>query len=145
MLDTKAIDDEKKALQVLAEQVQQCKDDDERNLLIAEIQKTAAKLQELCDNLQAEADKIMENAPKTNVDFTAVVEVVLTPEQRKRVLERTGIDVPSVKIPDPTGKLTENMQHVEPSFVEQCAIDQAKQFKALVEDANAGIQDADGE
>jgi len=138
-LDTTKIDDERKALQILAEAAQNCKDDDERDMLMQEIHKSAEKLQALCDELQAEADKIAENAAVAKVDFEAVVEVVLTPAQRQRVLEKTGIEVPSVRIPDPDGTLTHNMQHIEPDFIEQAAIKQAEAFKSMVDDANIEV------
>lgn len=133
-LDTSKIEEERKALQILADAAQTCSDD-ERSLIMQEIQKSAANLQKLCDELQAEADKIAEANPAKKIDFEAVVEVVLTPEQRKRVLEKTGIDVPSVRIQDPDATLTKNMAHIEPDFIEQSAIAQAERFKSLVEDA----------
>ena len=138
MLDTSAIDNERKALQLLTEQVQQCSDD-ERDFLMNEIHKSAEKLQKMCDELQAKADEIAATAPKPQVDLEAVVEVVLTREQRDRVLAQTGIDVPSIRIPDPTAALTKNMVHIEPEFVEKCAIEQAERFKMLVEDANTEL------
>ena len=105
--DTTDIENEQKALQLLANEVQNTKDDDTRDMLIAEIQKSAQKLQEMCQELQARADQF--KPPQTDVNIDAVVEVVLTPEQRRRVLEATGIDVPSVRIPDPNATLTKNM------------------------------------
>lgn len=133
-LDMTAVENERKALEVLANEVQHAKDDDERDALVAEIQKTAAKLENLCKDLQAEADGMK---PETERDskLDAVVEVVLTKEQRKRVLDATGIDVPSVRIPDPTAELTKNMNSMEPEFVEKCAMSQAEIFKQLVADA----------
>ena len=134
ILDMSAVQNEQKALQLLANEVQNAKDDDERDMRIAEIQKSAAKLDALCKDLQAQADAIKpEIEPPASVD--AVVEVVLTPEQRKRVLEATGIDVPSVRIPDPTSDLTQNMKEVQPEFIEECAMKQANIFKQLVADA----------
>lgn len=142
-LDASKVENERKALLVLAEAVQNCSDE-ERPFLMEEIKKTAEKLQALCDELQAEADKIAETLPKDE-EINAVVEVVLTPDQRKRVLEATGIDVPSVKIPDPDALLTKNMQHIEPEFIELSAIEQAKRFKAMVEDASIEVPDAEEE
>lgn len=134
ILDTTAIDTEKKALELLANEIQNCKDDDERDMLMAEIQKSAKKLQELCDDLQKQADDIKQPEDDKKV-VDAVVEVVLTKEQRQRVLAATGIDVPSVRISDPTADLTRNMQHIEPEFIEECAMKQAELFKQLVADA----------
>ena len=143
-LDTTAIENEKKALQLLADEIQKAPDDDTREALAAEIQKTAEKLEKLCAELQAEADKL---APPNEEDLTnVVVEVILTKEQRQRVLEKTGIDVPSVRIPDPTADLTKNMSIMQPEFVEECAITQAENFKRLVADAEeAAENEADDE
>lgn len=141
-LDASKVENERKALMVLAEAVQNCSDE-ERPLLMEEIQKTAAKLQQLCDELQAEADKITAALPQDE-EIQAVVEVVLTPDQRRRVLEATGIDVPSVKIPDPNALLTKNMQHIEPEFIELSAMEQAKRFKAMVEDASLDVPNEEG-
>lgn len=137
-LDTTAIENEKKALQLLADEIQKAPDDDTREMLAAEIQKTAEKLEKLCAELQTEADKL---APPDEDDLTnAVVEVILTKEQRQRVLEKTGIDVPSVRIPDPTADLTKNMSIMKPEFVEECAITQAENFKRLVADAEEAAE-----
>lgn len=138
-LDTTAIENEKNALKLLADEVQKATDDDTREMLVAEIQKSAEKLEKLCAELQAEADKI---APPEALDAPqAVVEVVLTKDQRQRVLEKTGIDVPSVRIPDPTADLTKNMSIIQPEFIEECAIKQAENFKQLVADAEEAAED----
>ena len=131
--DTTAIENERKALQLLAEEVQKTDDADARDALIDAIQKSADKLKSMCEALQAEADKVV--VPKIdNLDVDAVVEVVLTPEQRSRVLKAFGVDVPSVRIPDATGVLTKNMAHIEPDYIEECAMKQAKAFKEMCEE-----------
>ncbi len=141
-LDASKIENERKALMVLAEAVQNCSDE-ERPMLMEEIKKTAEKLQSLCDELQAEADQMAAALPQDE-ELNVVVEIVLTPDQRKRVLEATGVDVPSVKIPDPDALLTKNMQHVEPEFIEMSAMEQAKRFKSMVEDANIDVPEEEG-
>ena len=131
--DTTAIENERKALQLLAEEVQKTDDADARDALIDAIQKSADKLKSMCEALQAEADKVV--VPKIdNLDVNAVVEVVLTPEQRSRVLKAFGVDVPSVRIPDATGVLTKNMADIEPDYIEECAMKQAKAFKEMCEE-----------
>ena len=132
-LDKSAIDNEKAALLLLIDEMQNASSDEDRDNLKEAIEAQAAKLQSMCDDLQAKADEIMADAPQNSM-MDAVVEVVLTPEQRARVLERTGIDVPSIKIPDPTTELTKNMQYVKPEFIEQRAMIQAQNFKQLMED-----------
>ncbi|MCL2325951.1 MAG: hypothetical protein FWC40_05575 [Proteobacteria bacterium] len=140
-LDTKPIETERKALQVLCEAMQEA-GEDERELLMAEIEKSAAKLEMLCAELQAEADATKPAVDLPEVHLDAVVEVVLTPDQRRRVLEKTGIDVPSVRIQDPTADLTKFMPQISLDFIEKCAIEQAEAFKAMVADAEAGAEEA---
>ena len=129
-LDMSAVQNEQKALLLLADEIQKCDDDDTRELLAAEIQKSAEKLQALCNELQAEADSMAQDAPKPNTD--AVVEVVLTKDQRALVLEKTGLDVPSIRIPDPNADLTRNMKDIDPDFILDCALKQADKFKRFV-------------
>lgn len=130
-LDTKAIEDERKALEVLIESMEGASED-EVKLLVKEIEKTAQKIEKLCEALQSKADSI----PKPELEATqdAFVEIVLTPEQRARVLEKTGIDVPSLRLEDPTSELTQNMPHVEPDYIEKRAIEQAEIFISLSSD-----------
>ena len=107
--------------------------------MIDEIKKMAVALEAKCMALQEEAQKVV--TPKLDaLDIHAVVEVVLTPEQRQRVLEKTGVDVPSVRIPDATGALTRNMKHIEPEFIESCAERQAQVFKDMVAEAEAAAE-----
>ena len=138
-LDTTAIENEKKALKLLTDEVQKAKDEDQRNMLMEEIHKSAQKLQTMCEELQAEADK-MRPPLEERISVAAVVEVVLTKEQRQRVLEKTGVDVPSVRIPDPTGQLTKNMPRMDPALIEESAISQANAFKELVADAEESFE-----
>ena len=84
--DTTAIENERKALQLLAEEVQKTDDADARDALIDAIQKSADKLKS------------------------------------------------SVRIPDATGVLTKNMAHIEPDYIEECAMKQAKAFKEMCEE-----------
>ena len=132
-LDKDAIDNERAALLLLVDEIQKTTDDDEREALAEAIQAQANKLQSMCDDLQAQADEIMKSQEK-DPNLNVFVEVVLTPEQRARVLEATGVDVPSVKIPDPTAELTKNMAYIKPDYIEQRAMLQAENFKRLLED-----------
>lgn len=131
--DTLAIDNERKALLVLTEEVQKTQDEDARDALIDAIKQSAKRLEAMCAEIQHEAEQI--TVPKIDhLDIHAVVEVVLTPPQRARVLEAYGVDVPSVRIPDSTGVLTQNMAHIAPDYIEECAMKQAKAFKEMCED-----------
>lgn len=130
-LDTKAIEDERKALEILVESIEGASEDDMK-VLLKEIEKTAQKIEEMCEALQAKADAIPR--PESEMTPEAFVEIVLTPEQRARVLEKTGIDVPSLRLEDPTSELTRNMIHVEPDYIEARAIEQAEMFISLTSD-----------
>ena len=135
-LDTTAVENEQKALMLLAEEVQKAPDQETRDALIAAIQESAAKLQKLCDELQAQADAM---APKPDSadgeEVNPVVEIVLTRDQFARVKEETGVEVPSVRIPDPDGTITKNMAFIEPDFVYECALNQARAFKEMLAEA----------
>ena len=134
-----SIENDRRAMQLLAEEIQKAPDEASRNAMIDEIKKMAAALEAKCMALQEEAQKVV--TPKLDaLDIHAVVEVVLTPEQRQRVLEKTGVDVPSVRIPDATGALTRNMKHIEPEFIESCAERQAQVFKDIVAEAEAAAE-----
>ena len=134
MLDTTAVENEKKALQLLMDEYQKA-DQNDKELLMDAIQKQTEKLDAACKELQDKADAMNPDSEEDDPASHAVVEVVLTPEQRKRVKDITGIDVPSVRIPDPTSNLTRNMASVEPEIIEERAIHQAKIFKKLVAEA----------
>lgn len=125
--DTAAIENERKALELLTAEIQKTQDADARDALLDAIRKSADKIAAMCAELQERADKIA--APKIDtLDVNAVVEVVLTPDQRERVLKAFGVDVPSVRIPDANGVLTRNMAHITPDYIEECAMKQAKAF-----------------
>ena len=137
--DLTAIQNEQKAIMLLTEEVQKTSDAEERDALVAAIRKSAEKIQAMSAEMQARADAV--TVPKVeNFDIKAVVEVVLTPDQRKRVLEAYGVDVPSVRFPDSTGTLTRNMKNIEPDYIEECAMKQAKAFKDMVAEAEAAAE-----
>ncbi len=134
LLDTTAVENEKKALQLLMDEYQKA-DANDKDLLMDAIQKQAAKLDAVCQELQDKADAINPNVESDDPALKAVVEVVLTPEQRAHVKEATGVDVPTVRIPDPTSNLTKNMAAVKPEYIEERAILQAKLFKKMMAEA----------
>ncbi len=134
MLDKTAVENEQKALQLLMDEYQKAEGNDKEQLMEA-IQKQAEKLDAECQKLQAEADSLTPKDDEDDPAIQAIVEVVLTPEQRARVKEITGIDVPTVKLSDPTSNLTQNMASVNPDDIEERAIHQAKLFKKLMAEA----------
>ena len=140
--DLKDIENEQKAIQLLAQEVQKANDADERDAMIEEIKRMADRLQKMCEAMKDEADKVV--VPKLdNLDIEAVVEVILTPDQRRHVMDEYGVDVPSIRIPDPTGVLTKNMHNITPSYIEECAMKQAKAFKKMVAEAERLAADAE--
>lgn len=64
------------------------------------------------------------------------LEVVLTAEQRARILSRTGVDMKSVVIADEAGVLSKAMPYTSPRDIEQLALAEATRL--------ASMRDADG-
>jgi len=59
------------------------------------------------------------------------LEVVLTPAQRKRVLDVTGVKMETVVIRDESGVLNQSMPRTDPRRIEQMAIAEALRRKSL--------------
>lgn len=128
------IDNERKAMLVLAQELQSTTDDETRDALMAEIKRCAEKIQSMAETLTQD---VKGEAPQKIEQVDAVVEVVLTKEQRKKVFDAYGVEVPSIRIPDAAGVLTKNMNHISPDYIESCAMNQAKAFKEMVAEAEA--------
>src|SRR5205823_14173582 len=95
--------------------------------LANQLQRDGAGLEDLAQRFERqELDKA---GPRTN----AVVEVMLTDEQRTRVRAKTGIDLASVLIPDETGTVTSNMRHADPARIEWLATKEATNRRAAAE------------
>ena len=127
------IQNEQKALLILIESLQGAQSFDDKQAMMPMINEQTKKLTDLLAEFEKEH-------PAREIDTNAilpVVEVVLTPAQRRRVKEQTDIDVPSVRIPDPDHTLTTNMEHIDPDFIEQKALEQANAFKKMMEEQEA--------
>lgn len=58
------------------------------------------------------------------------LEVVLTPAQRARIKQLTGVDLPSVVVPDEMGVLSQAMPSTDPRDIELLAINEARRLAA---------------
>ncbi len=100
------------------------------------IQAVAAQLQAMGDQLGAMARALEEqHGPPPP---RAMVEVVLTPEQRGRVVEKTGVDLASIRIADDGGATSQTMPLMDPRRIEFYALKEAERRKAG-EEARARI------
>src|SRR5579859_5508620 len=59
------------------------------------------------------------------------IEIVLTPEQKKRIYEQTGVSMETVVVRDESGVLNQSMPHTDPRRIEQLALVEAKRRKVL--------------
>jgi hypothetical protein len=66
---------------------------------------------------------------------------MLTPEQQVRVREATGVELESIRIPDPTGSSVHSMPMTPPAVIEQRALVEAQRRKsAAAAEAEARAQ-----
>ncbi len=137
---------EQQAMNLMMEELQKATDPKAFNQILAAIQESGKRIEEMS---QAFADAFYaEHAEALAQSSEAVVpkiEVLLTPEQRQRVFEASGVDIPSVKLVDPTGALNAAMPSTPPPFIEAQAIKQAEAFKEMVaaqEAAAAAVAEA---
>lgn len=63
----------------------------------------------------------------------AVVEVVLTPEQRKRIEKKHGVVLESVLLPDDAGAMNQAMPTQTPDMIEMFAMQEAERRKHAAE------------
>ncbi|MFA5625577.1 MAG: hypothetical protein WC966_11070 [Bradymonadales bacterium] len=141
MLDASKVLEERKAMQVLMDSLEEAQGSD-RDAVVEAIQEQAKRLQAACDELEAEAKA--QDVQKPEDEPEIFVEILLTPEQMQRVKTATGVEIPSIKLKDPTGALSKNMQHIEPEFVEEKAMEKAEQFNEMMADL-AELQEEDAE
>jgi flagellar capping protein FliD len=98
---------------------------------------SSARMQEIVAQLQALGSELEQLAAQLQAQSTAgtaarsgSTEVLLTPEQRSRVREATGIDLESIRIPDPTGISVHSMPLATPAQIEQRALQEAQRRQA---------------
>ncbi|MBN1946223.1 MAG: hypothetical protein JW797_11140 [Bradymonadales bacterium] len=110
-----------------------------------EIVKLANQAQKEAQELEAmakvyEAQSLEGRKPAKAVPTTIYVE--LTDEQRKRILDETGVRMERVEIPDDTGIMERTMPVNQPPDIYPLALQQARSRKALEEAEQAAMADA---
>ncbi|OIP36242.1 MAG: hypothetical protein AUK47_15505 [Deltaproteobacteria bacterium CG2_30_63_29] len=151
------VKEEQKALQLMIEELNKTSDPEQFNQILAMIEAQAAKLKATA---VAAGDAIVASVGGTEGLASPLlegprpkVEVLLTPEQRQKVFDETGVNMESVLIKDDTGARTSTMRQTTPPEIEFQAIEQAHEFNRMVEaqktisqdvaDAMAGLEDSD--
>jgi hypothetical protein len=100
--------------------------DPERLTAIAEKVSAEAKaLEALGKQYQAEEQR--------RVGRRGFVEVVLTPEQRRRIQDQTGVLLETVVLPDESGAQSQAMPMSDPRIIEQLALHEAGRRKLAAE------------
>ena len=105
---------------------------------VERIQQIAAELQVMANELQAMGEQLA--AKSTGSGAANWTEVVLTPAQRERVKEATGVALETIKISDPAGVATRTMPYTDPRIIEFYATQEARRRK-IAEEADAQIQE----
>jgi hypothetical protein len=93
--------------------------------VVKELEEEARGLENAVLGFQAKMEK---ETPKTR---KGAFEVVLTPEQRQRILKETGVDMRTVWIQDQAGVRNAAMPLTQPEIIEAEALKQAREQKAL--------------
>src|SRR5947207_1834683 len=96
----------------LFEQLHAAPDPRHAQALAVQLTREGATLEELAKRFEEQELAKAGPAP------TGRVEIALTPGQRRRVKERTGVDLASIFLPDASGALTRNMPHADPAQIE---------------------------
>jgi hypothetical protein len=99
--------------------------DPEKALILA--QRLAAEGQAL----EAMGEKLREQTKAPGMAGT--IEVVLTPDQKARVKEKTGVTLETIRIPDEVGALNQSMPVIRPSAIEPYAMAEAERRAAQAE------------
>lgn len=104
---------------------------------VEKIQKVTAELEEEGRQLEALAKAFeKQELAKAGPPPRGQLEVVLTPGQRERVKQLTGVELASVVVSDEMGVLSKAMPSTDPRDIELLAIEEARKLAAL--------RDADG-
>lgn len=145
-ISTDDIDREAAALRVLAEQFQDpenTRDPEQLNMLIDLTSESAANLEEMAMEFEAqELERLDAERPEAEGPSPNVV-VVLTPEQRVKVKEETGLDMETVVIEDADGLRAMTMPETTPPEIEAIAIAAAIKFKAMLDAHEAAAENLD--
>jgi hypothetical protein len=106
------------------------RDVDKIQAITSELEREGKELEQLA--LAFEKQELAKAGPPPR----GSLEVVLTPDQRRRVQELTEVELASVVIPDEMGVLSKAMPRTDPRDIELLAIQEARRIRAM--------RDADG-
>src|SRR5215471_1822688 len=118
----KDIEERQKQLMAMFEELQR-EEDMTRYLQIVQRMEMAAK------ELEAMAIALESELAKRQKRVQGQIEVVLTHEQRSKVLRDTGVSMTTVLIDDPAGNLSASMPAARPADIEKEALRQATRIK----------------
>jgi hypothetical protein len=98
----------------------------------------AEKAKENAERLMAEGRALEKMADKLREDVQAArgiatVQVVLTAEQRKRIFQKTGVALETLKIDDEAGAMNLGMPSTQPEYIEALAMKEAERQKLAAE------------
>ncbi len=119
MSSIKEIEERRKRLLALGAQIQREEDMTRMLQLVQQMEQEAKELEDVAEVFQA---KMSAQAKTPKGGF----EVVLTPEQRTRVMKETGVSMTTVFIEDPSGNMNRSMPSARPAEIEAEALRQAK-------------------
>ena len=91
---------------------------EEREALTQEIVESASKLEKTA--MAFEHQESLSSGETGNTDVPRLI-VDLNPDQRKRIFERTGLNIEAIKIDDPGGERTQTMPPTPPEMIEMQA------------------------
>ena len=129
------IQQEQQAMQIMIEELNKTTDQDAFQLIVAELQEAGERLRALAAAFQAQfleeyAEFLSEEGESKTA--SAKIEIVLTPGQRRRVFDETGVDMPSLLLNDEVGAWAMNMDTTKPDEIEPLAIQRAHEFNEMV-------------
>jgi hypothetical protein len=122
MASLKDIESRQKLLLQLFDQLQKEEDMTRYLQIVQQMEGVGRELEALALDFEKEMSKGTRRA-------SGFVEVVLLPEQRKKVLEQTGISMNTVLIADPGGEINMGMPGARPAEIEAEALRQAWKVK----------------
>ena len=121
------LDARRRDLEALVDTARDEADADRLSAIAAAVSGRAAELESL-----ARRHVEGEQALTPRAGMIGRIEIVLTPEQRARILERTGVDLPSFIAPDELGVMARTMPRMDPRLVEALATNEAERKKVAL-------------
>jgi hypothetical protein len=127
MASIKEIEERQKRLLELGERIRKEEDLNRMLEMCQQAEQQARELEEVAVAFDQQMRKQAKEPPKGGV------EVVLTPDQRARILKETGVSMMTVVIDDPNGNFMKLMPETLPPVIEAEALRQARARKGVDE------------